>query len=194
MRLTPHEDTMARRRSPSTAVVAASSNTQADAELTFPAALLQPPQSQVTQYSNAVADRVAQLDLAAERLAEGFGISQTNFVLNPRKFPLPTDNVTAVGHILETFVRHEERIALERRSGRWGLYFTRVPALLDREKPAETVPLKDAPLDVRERFLARSGEFFREYLKTCADRLGKMKSSVGAADSTLQLLANLRLE
>jgi len=85
-------------------------------------------------------------------------------------------------------------VSLERRSGRWGLFFTREPALIATERRAETVLLKDAPLDVRERFLQKSEYFFREYLKLCEDRLGRMKGSVEDADCTLELLGTLRLE
>ena len=60
-------------------------------------------------------------------------------------------------------------------------------------RKTETIALKDAPLDVRERFLVKSEEFFRAYLKLCEDRLGKMKTSVTQADKTLELLSNLRL-
>lgn len=65
---------------------------------------------------------------------------------------------------------HEfERISLERRVGKWGLYFTRQHPLVGTErKVAETVPIKDAPLDVRERFFVKSEEFFRTYLDTSA--------------------------
>jgi len=54
--------------------------------------------------------------------------------------------------------------------------------------------LKDAPLDVRERFLVKSEEFFWAYLKLCEDRLGRMRGAVAKADRTLELLNSLRLE
>jgi len=140
-------------------------------------------------------DRVARLDACAEQLGRGFGIPYTNFELSPIPDDDPmTANARAVIMALRLLTHRAERITLERRGGRWGLYFTREPALVTQERRAEPVPLRDAPLDVRERFLRRSQEFFRTYLKLCEDRLGTMNSSVETADATLQLLENVSLE
>ena len=161
--------------------------------LTFKADLLYPQQSQLTRYEDAVAQRIVQLDTWAQRLGEGFGISFTTFVLNPPPSNFGDTGVEMVAAVLVAFTQRIERVSLERRSGRWGLYFTREPAALSQERRTEAVPLKDAPLDVRERFLTRSEEFIREYLKLCEDRLGRMKGAVSSADATLDLLENLRL-
>ena len=162
--------------------------------LTFPAALVHPPRSQVTQYSDLIADKIRQLDYAAQRLGEGFGVSFNSFVLNPAPKP-PADNGVAVALVmLAELGRREERISLERRGGQWGLFFTRHAALIGQDKAVETVSIRDAALDVRERFLQRSEEFFREYLTLCEDRLGRMKISAQAGDRTIALLAHLSLE
>lgn len=160
--------------------------------LTFPKSLIHPPQSQVSRSEDAVSNRVSQLDMWAQRLGEGFGISFTSFTLNPLESSLNRANLAIA--MLAALAYRDERVSLERRSGRWGLFFTREPALIANERRAETVLLKDAPLDVRERFLQKSEYFFREYLKLCEDRLGRMKGSVEDADSTLELLGTLRLE
>lgn len=160
--------------------------------LTFPKSLIHPPQSQLTRSEDAVSNRVTQLDIWAQRLGEGFGISFTTFILNPIEQRLNNANVAIA--MLATLAQRDERVSLERRNGRWGLYFTREPALIANERRAEAVLLKDAPLDVRERFLARSEQFFREYLSLCKDRLGRMKGSVEHADRTLNLLETLSLE
>ncbi len=163
--------------------------------LSFNAALIKPPQSQVQRSEDAVSDRVARLDAWAEQLGRGFGIPYTNFELNPIPDDDPmTTNARALIMALRQLTHRSERITLERRGGRWGLYFTREPALVAQERRADPVPLKDAPLDVRERFLRGSQEFFRTYLKLCEDRLGTMNSSVESADATLQLLENVSLE
>ncbi len=163
--------------------------------LTFNGALIQPPQSQVQRSEDAVSDRVARLDAWAEQLGRGFGISFTNFALNPLpEIPDSPNNVSIVLAALRQLAHREERVSLERRSSRWGLYFTREPAIITQERRSETVPLKDAPLDVRERFLRRSQEFFRAYLKLCEDRLGSMNSSIAMADATLGLLVELKVE
>lgn len=163
-------------------------------EMTFPAHLIHPPQSQVARYGDEVSERVARLDRHAQQLAEGFGIPYTAFVLNPPPDgPLDT-GLQMLAAVLGALATRAERITLERRNGRWGLYFTRGPSVLSQERTADTVPLKDAPLDVRERFLVKSEEFFRGYLDLCKDRLASMKGSVAGADRTLELLDQIRLE
>jgi hypothetical protein len=160
--------------------------------LTFQANLLYPPQSQIAKYEDAVTHRVLQLDAWAQRMGEGFGISFTNFSLNPLQTDFGDGGMALVATMLTALTHRDERVSLERRSGRWGLYFTREPAALVQERRAEAVPLKDAPLDIRERFLSRSEDFIRAYLKLCEDRLGRMKSAVSAADQTLVLLNQLQ--
>ena len=171
----------------------AASSTNRAKKLTFQANLLYPQQSQLTRYEDAVAQRIVQLDTWAQRLGEGFGISFTTFVLNPPPSNFGDAGMEMVAAVLVAFTQRVERVSLERRSGRWGLYFTREPAALSQERRTETVPLKDAPLDVRERFLTHSVDFVREYLKLCEDRLGRMKGAVSSADATLELLENVRL-
>jgi hypothetical protein len=162
-------------------------------ELTFPAHLIHPPQSQLTRSEDAVSNRIAQFDTWAQQLGQGFGISSTSFVLNPPE----AENDAAASTLLlmlRALAYRQERVSLERRSGRWGLYFTREPAIIAQERRAEAVSLKDAPLDVRERFLIKSEQFFRGYLKLCEDRLGQMQGSVAKADQTLKLLSTLHLD
>lgn len=157
--------------------------------LSFRRELLRPPQAQVTQYEDAVSQRVAALADRAAVLAAGFGISMTTYELNP-----PTKGAGDLAlTMLELMVRTPERVTLERRDGRWGLFFTREPSMLQGAARPLAVPLKDAPLDVRERFLADSERFFREYLSLCENRLGKMKTAVDAADRTLALLQSITL-
>lgn len=161
--------------------------------LQFPPSLLHPPQTQITRYSDSVTDRIERLDLHARRLGEGFGIPYTAFVLNPLALPSDTSPASIAVAALERFLIREERVSLERRSGRWGLFFVRAPSLVGREAPSEPQPLREAPLDVRERFLLKSEQFFREYLELCEDRLGKMKLAVNAADRTVTLLDRVEL-
>ena len=162
--------------------------------LTFPANLLFPHQSQIAQYEDAVTHRVQQLDAWAQKMGEGFGISFTAFSLNPPINNFGDGGMAMVATMLASLAHRDERVSLERRAGRWGLYFTREPAALAQERRGEAVPLKDAPLDIRERFLSRSEDFVRSYLKLCEDRLGRMQSAVTAADQTLTLLDQLRLK
>jgi hypothetical protein len=162
-------------------------------EFGFPANLLRPQQSQVAQYSDAVTERITQLDLHAQLLGEGFGIPSSGFTLNPPPTPNADDGAGMVLALLHALAIREERVTLERRNGRWGLFFTRGISLIAQDRGAETVPLRDAPLDVRERFLLKSQEFFSAYFDLCKDRLGRMKSSVECADQTLRLLQDVRL-
>ena len=182
-----------RRRALAGAASGASAPAQSSG-LTFPASLLHLPQSQVARSEDAVSNRVLQLDVWAQRLGEAFGIPFTTFTLNPLPTDFGGDAAAAAFAALASLAHRLERVSLERRSGKWGLYFTREPALLAQERRADAIPLKDAPLDVRERFLSKSEDFFRQYLHLCADRLGSMQTSVSHADRTLELLATIRLE
>ena len=178
-----------------TGTPARNANVRRSADLTFPAHLVHPPQSQLTRSEDAVANRIVQLDSWAQRLGAGFGISFTTFSLNPVAPAIDSSASAVIMSVLVALSHREERVSLERRAGRWGLYFTREPAALSQDrKVTEAVPLKDAPLDVRERFLTMSEDFMRAYLKLCADRLGQMGSSVTNADRTLELLSRLKLE
>ncbi len=185
---------MASRNRSLTGTVAGRSDNTSDTELTFPASLIHPPQSQVARSEDAVTDRISRLDGHAQKLGEGFGIPFGSFVLNPLPQVSGDNGLAALAIVLRTLTHREERVGLERRNGRWGLYFTREPAVIAQERRADAVLLKDAPLDVRERFLLQSENFFRAYLELCKDRLGRMQSSVSQADRTLDLLGRLRLE
>jgi hypothetical protein len=161
--------------------------------LTFPASLLHPPQSQLTRYEDVVGQRLLELDMWASKLGEGFGISFTSFSLNPLQTLSSEGSMAALAITLTALTHRNERVSLERRSGKWGLFFTREPTAFANDRKIETSPLKDAPLDVRERFLGKSEDFFRQYLQLCEDRLGRMKSSVASADQTLALLRQIEL-
>jgi hypothetical protein len=125
------------------------------------ARLIQPQQPQLTRSEDAVSNRVLQLDAWAEKLGQGFGISFTNFVLNPRPpRPPATNGWNVLGAFLEGLDYREERVSLERRGGKWGLYFTRAPAVMSQDRNQETVALKDTPLDVRERSLSKASVSF----------------------------------
>jgi len=91
-----------------------------------------------------------------------------------------------------------EQVTLEHRDGRWGLYYFRGPAALGPSASTtirpSTVPLKDAPLTVRERFLQRSESFFRRYIETVEGRLAKVKESVAAGDAALAMLEKMSLK
>src|SRR3989442_118419 len=85
--------------------------------LTFPKSLIHPPQSQLSHSEDAVSNRVTQLDVWAQRLGEGFGISFTTFILNPIEQSINNANVAIA--MLATLARRDERVSLERRASRW---------------------------------------------------------------------------
>ncbi|HTK31107.1 MAG TPA: hypothetical protein VL332_04015 [Candidatus Saccharimonadaceae bacterium] len=161
---------------------------------------------QLDEESDAVAKRTVDLDARAQTLGESLGIAFTSFVLPAASGAAPAneagasgtepesaeasanDGATMLAATLRTLTSREERVTLERRAGRWGLYFLRGAAALGGERGAEAVPLKDAPLEARERFLLHSEEFFAQYLDLCEDRRTRMRQAVAAADRTLALL------
>ena len=160
---------------------------------TFPQALVYPQLSHVSQAERDVGHSIDELNTRAQHLGESFGIPFTTYSLNPPALPSSNDGWAVAGAILVALAHREERVSLERRAGKWGLYFTREPAVLAPDKRSEAVLLRDAPLDVRERFLAKSEEFFRQYLALCKDRLGRMKESVVKGNQTLRLIDDMRL-
>lgn len=181
------------RRRTLTGTVSTPASSLPNEELAFRADLIHPPQSQVVQYSDSVSDRIVRLDISAQRMAEGFGVAFTSFVLNPIAMPDKGNNAALLLATLQSLTHKQERITLERRNARWGLYYMRSAPAIGNESAVDAVPLRDAPLDVRERFLTASEAFFREYLQLCEHRLGRMKKSIQAADRTIELLAAVRL-
>jgi len=161
---------------------------------------------QLDEESDAVAKRTVDLDARAQTLGESLGIAFTSFVLPAASGAAASeagasgtaeveaveasanDGATMLAATLRTLTSREERVTLERRAGRWGLYFLRGAAAFGGERGAEAVPLKDAPLEARERFLLHSEEFFAQYLDLCEDRRTRMRQAVAAADRTLALL------
>jgi hypothetical protein len=161
---------------------------------------------ELDEESDAVAKRTVDLDARAQTLGESLGIAFTSFVLPAASGAAAAsegggsgtepdaaeasanDGATMLAATLRTLTSREERVTLERRAGRWGLYFVRGAAALGGERGAETVPLKDAPLEARERFLLHSEAFFARYLDLCEDRRTRMRQAVAAADRTLALL------
>src|SRR5690349_1761551 len=97
---------------------------------------------QLGEESDAVAKRTVDLDARAQALGESLGIAITSFVL-PATMPGPApeaemnasavsapespanDGATLLAATLRTLTSREERVTLERRGGRWGLYFVR---------------------------------------------------------------------
>ena len=161
--------------------------------LTFPAKLLSPQRSQFGLSADTVTDRITQLDAWAQQRGTGFGILFT-FELNPSERPTGTSGWEVAATVLGALAHEHERVALERRNGRWGLYFSRSPALIAQDRRVETMPLREAPLEARQRFLVRSEDFVRAYLALCEARLGGMREAIAQADRTLALLDGMRLE
>jgi hypothetical protein len=177
----------------SLAGVAGSVASEQPGAIKFPAHLVSPPQSQLTKQSDAVSERIGQVEAVAVRLAEGFGVVFTLFELNPKPDLVPTTTAEALTSLVRTLTVPDERVSLERRSGVWGLYYQRGPTLVTREYNPNPVLLRDAPLEVRERFLLASERFFREYFALCEHRLGRMHEAVASADRALQLVRSVQL-
>ncbi len=159
--------------------------------ITFRKDLLVPPATQLQQYEDAVSARVRELDSTASRFAQGFGIGYTPGILLDESLDEETHELLVV------FARGlvaKQRVSLEKINGNWGLVYSYEPPVIrtgnDRSFRG---PLRDAPLDVREKFLHRSEEFFRRYLASCQGRLTGMKDAVSAGDRTLELLQSIQL-
>lgn len=159
--------------------------------ISFPKDLLQSPPTQLQAYEDAVAGRVRELDARASQLARGFGIGYSPGVhLQEAAEYEGTEVLLLLGKMLIP----TQRVSLEKVNGNWGLVYTYEPGVVKMGNDrGMRVPLRDAPLDVREKFLRRSEEFFRRYLDSCKDRLAGMKDAVSAGDRTLELLQRIQL-
>ena len=159
--------------------------------MSFPQDLLVPQSSQVQIYEDKVSSRIREIDAAASQLARGFGIGYAPGLYIdgiPERSGKPTLDLLAVAFL------PRQRVSLEKVNSAWGLVYSYEPAPMRAANDrALRVPLRDAPLEVREKFLQRSEEFFRRYLATCGDRLGSMKTAVDAGDRTLSLLRSIEL-
>ncbi len=162
------------------------------APFSFPKALLAPPPTQVQQYGDAVSLRIRELEAAASKLAGGFGIGfSPGMLLDEAQ---EQDNTTDLALMFIKSMMSKQRVSLEKVGGAWGLIYSYEPGIVKiaGDRP-HSGPLRDAPLDVREKFLRRSEEFFRRYLSTCGGRLDSMKAAVDAGDTTLELLRSIKL-
>jgi hypothetical protein len=166
----------------------------ASTDLSFRRDLIIPEQPQVAKYGDLVADRIRRLDEYAAALGRGFGLPFTPGIELDEgmraSHQAPADAVAVLGLVFSS----SKLVSLERRKGQWGLYYASRPSMvLANREHTTVVPLKDAPLDVREAFLLRAEEFFHAYLATCENRLGSMKQAVESGDRALALLERLQL-
>ncbi|NOJ80497.1 hypothetical protein [Myxococcus xanthus] len=160
------------------------------APLTFPQAVLRPIPSQLELAQNEVTKVVELCDERARHFGTMLGISMSAFELND---PPNTTGQTDALALLVALTRSVESVSLERRDGRWGLWYTKsAPVLSSSQRPTTTVPLRDAPLEARMQFLRKSEEFFREYLKRTEEGLGSPQQAAEMGKSTLAMLDNIK--
>lgn len=166
------------------------SATPAPEPLTFPQALLRNPPSQLDMAQDEVTKVVEQLDERARHYGGMLGISMPLFeVSDPPNAAGQSDAMA----LLVAMTRSAEYVSLEKRDGRWGLWFTRsAPLLGSAQRPAVTSPLRDAPFEVRMKFLRKSDDFFREYLKRSEEALGTPQQAAEMGKQTLAMLDRVK--
>ncbi|SEU31813.1 hypothetical protein [Stigmatella erecta] len=173
--------------------------------LAFPRNLMQPPKSQVESYVEAIDDRIFQLDQKAAQLAVRFGLPSAPFsLLSDNEQALFEEAAQALklnpeSSLFAAFVQSSlvrEYVALEKLQGNWRLVFHREPAVLGAGPSAQpaVVPLAEASLEVRRRFLHASEHFFRAYLGACRAHLQESRSAINAADATLAILEDVSFD
>lgn len=107
----------------------------------------------------------------------------------------PTNFRKGIAHVLDRVFQDREWVLLERREGHWRLFYHReAPALGGNTGRSTVVPLRDSPLEIRQRFLEHSEGFFRTYLDTCRERIERMKSALEQADRALAFLEGTEFE
>jgi hypothetical protein len=163
----------------------------AAAPMTFPEDLLRPTPSQLELAQDEVTRVVEQLDERARHYGTKLGVSMTNFELSE-----VSDTITRSENwqvLLIAMTRNQEFISLEKRDGRWGLWHTRTPPpLASAGRSVTTVPLRDAPLEARMKFLHKSEQFFREYLERVKQGLGSPQQAAERGKLTLALLDSIK--
>jgi hypothetical protein len=158
------------------------------------AIIREPRDREVGEYEDQVTARIRELDERMARLATASGVAMADFVLEPAEPADAADEPDIISACIGAFVQRGERVTLERKDRQWGLFFARDAALIGVRDSAALVPLKDAPLDARVRFLLRSEEFVRVYVERCKERMERMKAALAAADRTLEALDDSRSE
>lgn len=152
--------------------------------------LIVPPRDQLSAYADSVSGCVEALNDRAVRLAEGFGMAMTpGYNINPET----TDTGNAGLDVIKAVLHRNEYFSIDRKSGRWAIFYSRDPSAMG-GAPAVHVSLRDAPLDVREKFLQHSAAFFDMYLQRSQDRLAQMKSALTAGGQTLAMLDSITLK
>lgn len=109
--------------------------------------------------------------------------------LNPGPQTDPRDGVgilavAAVADVLRAKYADRCSIAVEEQRGTWGMFFTRVPAAVSSEA-TKTVPLSDAPFEVREWFLGQSEAFLDAYWARCEPVLLARQHALNVAGRVL---------
>jgi len=135
------------------------------------------PKSEMATWADQINDRISQLNDYAIRLGNKYGLASTPLLLHSTVTVGTPDSIIS------------DQVTLERHEGNWGLYCHRLVGGVTKQ----IVPLKDAPLAIRELFLQRAEPFFREYLERIESRLEQVKQSVAGGDAALSFLA-MKLE
>lgn len=163
--------------------------------LTFPGELLHPPKAQLVQYEDALNHRVALLDEKANTFGTFFGVPMRDYEIDPLEKPTGEDGAAALW-VLARMSLDREYFTLERaQNGVWGVYYTKKPGMFNQAAGViGPLPIRQASLDVRKKFLEKSEAFFREYLKRCNARFVDLKGTIAAGDRTLELLSQVKLE
>ena len=175
----------------------AASSEGAQDGLTFRAELLRPVPSQLELAHDEVTRVVEQLDERARDLGKALGVSMTTFEINPVAIPetlaKADQSSKALYEAFATLTRSQEVVTLEKRDGKWGLWYRHTPSpFVAAGRPATTVPLRDAPLEARMKFLHKSAEFFDAYLKRAQEGLGSPQQAAAAGMRALEMLNNIK--
>lgn len=84
------------------------------------------------------------------------------------------EGLALVGRLAEIWLNGFEQVMIARHAGSWGLWYRKVM----QNQPVKESLLRDAPLEVRERFLRVSTRFVEEYATRHAARLEALNRSL----------------
>lgn len=158
------------------------------APLRFPAALLSKTPTQIELACGEVQGTLLALEEGARTLGARLGVR-----FGPVELDAPTyEGVLQpeIPMLVRFLLLRLHQYSLDRIGGQWGLFYT--PSY--RGVAGPTVPLRDAPIEARMRFLDHSPEFFRLYLDASAVQLSAPKAAVARGQEALRLLSDIRPE
>lgn len=148
-----------------------------------------PRDADLQAHRDGVTEQIRKLDDVARRLGEEHDVEFDRGIdLEPYtkgELEAAAGGLTVWG-VLTIIAHTSRRVSLEKIGGTWGLFYARTNAEHNYGRAPKTVRLQDAPLEMRERFLARADEFFTKYMALVGEATERRRGQVDKMAETRQ--------